>query len=186
MIIIGLPWGRQEGFSPFQILLLTPFNALHIPQHREPCSTPANTPTPLAQPAAPSPFISPNDLVLLPVLYIWPCSIPHTILTSHLFTSPRRSLLTLPLSAGNPHLSSFPHSLTWQCQSSPRTASLIANSLRKAWGLCQFLLSSQDSLSHTHSYLLLVTTPSRRTMLGWLNCPIIVASRRKFHHCESE
>lgn len=127
------------------------------------------------------PYTSPNDLVL----HIWACSIPHTIPTSHLLTSPRRSLLTLPQdSAGNPYLSSFPHSLTWQCLSSPRTASLTENSKK---GLRNVPVSALiPGLPHTHSYLLLVTTPSRRTMFGWLNCPIIVASRRKFHHCESE
>lgn len=186
MIIIGLPWGRQEGFSLSQILLFMPFNALHIPQHRERVQTQLTRP--LHQhhqhswlPLITDPYTSPRDLVP----HIWPCSIHHTIPTSHLLTSPRRSLLTLPQdSAGNPYLSSFPHSLTWQCLSSPRIASLAANSVK---GLKNMPVSALiPGLSHTHSYLLLVTTPSRRTMFGWLNCPIIVASRRKFHHCESE
>lgn len=147
MIIIGLPWGRQEGFSLFQILLLMPFNAIHIPQHREQSPTPANTPTPLPQLAAllltHLPMISHSSLYCT---YDPAASLP--IQTSHLLTGPERPLLTLLQdSVGNPYLSSFPHSLTWQCLSSHRTASLTANSLRPE--KCASFCSHPRTLSHT-------------------------------------
>lgn len=44
MIIIGLPWRRQEGVSLSVILLLLPFNALHIAPTQRTISNPSQHP----------------------------------------------------------------------------------------------------------------------------------------------